>query len=249
MKRLASWLLVALLALAPLSARAGIANAVTLGFHNQAAATTNVLTTATNDCPVGSLAYILTGYTTIADTLSSVTDNSTGGPNSWVVIENKTTTGIGLGVAYAVVTHDIAVGNTITGTFAGSVTSEIYGTCVPSGVVTVSPLDISNKSQNGLAAAAAASVSTGTLAQPVEILMGTLATAADSGITTAGGSWTNLGRSTSTPGLMTSFQIVSVTTTVAWAPTWVTNNNYVTDISTFKGIMLVPGAGLMGIGQ
>lgn len=211
-----------------------------LGTHNQVASGTNILTTSTNDCPVGSFIIVYVSFTTIADTLSSVADSA---GNSYTVLENELGTAIGIGIAYCISsTFDLPVGGTITATMGGTVTSEIGASCV-SGIAISSPIDVSAKTSNGLAATAAASVSTGTLSQPTEILFGLLACTASTGAITLGGSWNQLANSSSsasTPTVTIAYQIVSSTASVAWAPTWSTARNYVTDLITVKGLVLLP---------
>lgn len=223
---------------------------VTLGSAHGTAATTRALTTATNDCPIGSLIVAETANVTIIDTLSSVVDSA---GNTWQTpIDNLSGTGIGIGWAYAVnSTVDLPIGGTITATFSGSTTSALSAVCI-GGAATSSPLDVHNQSANGLAASSATTVNSGTLSQANEILLGGLNTATTSGTVTCGGSFTktNAGAS-ATPNPTICTLIVAATTSVAFSPTWTTSPNYITDLISFEapgGVAATPGSPLTAIG-
>jgi hypothetical protein len=225
-------------------------SAVSINTHTSAGATTNVLTTSGSDCPIGSLPVVATVYLTIADTLSSVADNVS---NTWQApFDNITGTLVGVGSAYAInTTADISVGKTITATFAGSTPSGIAGICI-TGAATTSPLDVSNKTQQGTAATAATSVSTGTLAQANEIVVGVLVGTVAIGVVTCGTGWTKLPTLSNANGSVTiCVQIVAATTSVSFAPTWANTANYVTDVYSFKaagGATITPTRTLLGAG-
>lgn len=251
MRRLFALVLLALLGFA--QPALAISNPVALGTKSNDGSTTDVITTSTNDCPVGSLAIVLAGYSTIADTLSSVSDNSSGGPNTWTVIDNTTRTGLGLGIAYSNVAHDIAIADTITLTFAGSTASGASAICVVSGIVSSSPLDTHNHTSTGTTSPAS-SVSTGILAQASELVLGNVTTSnSTTNDFTVGGSFTEIGTFDGAIGADVSFgyQIVSSTASVDWAPSWsVTTTAYVSDVVSFKGAAAAaaPKRTLLGVG-
>lgn len=209
-----------------------------LGKNNAVGATTNVLTTSGFAAPPGSLIVVTVSFATVADTLTSVSDSA---GNTYVVLENETGTGIGVGWAYCVnSTTNLPIGGTITGTFGGSVTTELTANYV-TGIVLVGPVDVSAKTSNGLAATAAASVATGTLSQANEILFAVIGAPTTFGAVTFGGSWlAAIGAGAATPALAVGYQIVASTASVAWAPTWVNAVNYVSDLISFKGLVPLP---------
>lgn len=213
------------------AAQAALA-AVTLGNHNQAAATTNVLTTVTNDCPVGSLIFILTAYTTVADTLVSVTDSA---GNTWQTpIDNVTGTGIGIGVGYAKnSTVDLPIGGTITATFGGSVTTSVVGVCI-SGAATTTPLDIHNINTTGLAATSATTLNSGTLNNSVELVIGVFGTASTASSPTCNGSFGGGFQLNGIPSAKICALAVASTASVAFTPSWTNVNNYASDMLSFS---------------
>lgn len=228
MRKLAAFLFALLLA-TPCAAALSV---VTIGMHHMTTGTTNVLTTTTNDCPVGSLIVVTAGYVTVADTLSSVIDSA---GNTWATpFDNIAGTGIGIGWAYAVNTaNDLPIGGTITATFGGSVATQLNAVCI-SGAATAAPLDVASQSANGASATSATTVNSGTLSQANEILIGGFVSATASNTVTCGGSYTRINTASGTPSGTMCTQIVSSTSSVSFAPTWVTSANYVTDLVSFK---------------
>lgn len=219
-----------------------------LGSQKVAASTTNVLTTGA-DCPVGSLIVLIGSYTTIADTLSSVADSA---GNTWQTpFDNIVGTGIGIGFAYAKnTTIDLPNAGTITATFAGSTVNAVAVVCV-SNADPVAPLDTSNHSATGLAASAATTVNTGTLANATEIVIGGFTTATAMGASNlCNGSFSKtVSLSGTSPALDLCTLVVSSTGSVAFSPTWTTANNYASDVVSFQGVSVKsPSFGLTGVG-
>lgn len=195
---------------------------------------TLVLTT-TVDCAVGSTVVLLATDTTQA--LVSVTDNATGGANTWSApLDNLTGTGINLGWSYAVNTaHDLPIGSSITATFGGASANSLTASCIQ-GIVTSSPVDVSGQTAQGLAATSATTVNSGTLSQASEIVLGGLAGALAVGTVTCGTGWTSQsGGVSNIPSARICYQIVSSTTSVAFSPTWGGSSNYITDVISLKG--------------
>jgi hypothetical protein len=218
-------------------AHAAIGAGNTMGSHNQTSAqNTNVLTTVTNDCPIGSAAYLVAAYTTIASTLSSVVDS---GGNAWQTpIDNTTTTGLGIAVAYTMnTTADIPIGGTVTATFAGNTASTIVVQCLKLAAKN-NMLDVHGKTATG-AAASSASVASGTLASADELVatfvagsgpMGTLGSAC-SGFANIGGS-----SQTTTPSVYGQVSRPAATPSLSCAPAWTNSITYVTDMFSFAGL-------------
>jgi hypothetical protein len=213
-----------------------------LGTAAGTAATTRVITT-TADAPAGSLIFVAAHYTTVIDTVTSVTDSA---GNSYVVIENDAGTGAAVGTAYCKNCLFLASGSTITINFGGSVPSVAGAVCVQ-GVGTVNALDTSGHSSTGLAATSATSVATGTLALPSEIIFSVLGVAANiSGVTNAGLTDTGASSSNNTTSggsLALWYKNVTAPTSIAWAPTWTTAGNYASAVFSFKADPQTPARG------
>lgn len=207
-----------------------IGTPLNLGNHDQAASTTNILTTSVNDAPVGSLIVLLVAFTTVADTLSSVADSA---GNTYVVIGNKTGTGIGVGIAHCSNSaFDLPVGGTITATFAGSVTTKISAIVV-SGCN--GGVDKSGIVDSGLAAVTTAAMVTGVLAVADELIVNLVGTAGTAATFTQSSGFTKIGQNiTTAPGILSSYKIVAVTTSVSCTSTWTTANNYAALMVTFQ---------------
>lgn len=239
--------LIAALLLAPISAQAVIGTPAQLGHKETTGATTGVITTAANDCPVGSTIVLAAAYATTASTLSTVADSA---GNVWQTpVDN--TAGASVGVAFAFAyntTVDLPIGGTITATFAGSTNSQTRAMCV-SGLFPAAALDTHNHTATGTATTAT-SVATGTLAQANELIFGELATAATASGYTPGGGYSNYATTnTNAPSVTLSFKSVAATTTVTFAPGWTSSSNYVSNILSFKGANPPGPLMLTGVGQ
>lgn len=238
MRRLASLALFLALLSGPCEAALSIG---TMGSNHQATLNTNALTTVTTSCPTGSLIVVLAGFTTIADSISSVSDGTT---NTYTSVDDLNGTGISLEWAYSFNTANaVNTGSTITVTFNGTLTSEIGAVCIQ-GAATTAPLDVSNQSAQGTLSTAATAVNSGTLAQASEILLGGVAWPTTPGTRSCQGSGSGTWNSTtagptSTPTISICSQIVSSTSSVSFAPSWGTTNSYITDLVSFKA----PGGG------
>lgn len=229
----------------------GVGTPATLGLTNSTASATGVITTATNDCPVGSTIILAAAYTTIADTLSGVADS---GGNAWQTpVDNTTATTVGIGFAYALNTaHDLPIGGTITATFGGATNSQVRAICVQ-GLALAAALDAHNHTATGTAASAT-SVATGTLSQANEFVLGMLGTAATAAGYTPGVGYSNYSTgNTNAPSITMSFKTVFATTSATYAPGWTTSTNYVSNIVSFKAFIPantnVGALALMGVGR
>ena len=210
---------------------------VNLGQNSATASTTNAITTVANVGP-GDLILVVVGYANISDTLTGVTDSS---GNTYVILENITGTGIGIGVAYSQNSLTMLTGGTITCTFAGAVNSQARAVDIDGllgGIQRIGALDTSNNSAQGLAATAATNVATPALQSAQEILIGILATATGSGNVTPGGPWNAIGGNTANSPNCRLFADNNVNSraAVSFAPTWVNVNNYVTEVLSFIGV-------------
>lgn len=208
-----------------------IGTPVDLGNHNQAASTTNILTTGA-DSPVGSLIIVFVSYVTVADTLSSVADSA---GNTYVVLENFVGTGVGIGIAYCSnSTIDLPNGGTITATFGGSTASEISA-CNVSGAN--GGVDLQNQTDSGLAAKNINDVVSGTPAVANEIFFGVLGTATTPGSVTYNGAnaFVVVGASSaSTPTIAKGRLIISSIAAVTARFSWGNSVNYAFDLVSFK---------------
>jgi hypothetical protein len=212
---------------------------VKLGKTITTAATTGVITTITNDCPVGSTIVLFANHLTVADTLSSVADS---GPNTWQAPVDETAgTGTAIAFAYAKnTTVDIPIGGTITATFAGATNSGVVAACI-SGASTTSPLDVHNNTATGLAATSATTVNTGTLSQATEVVIGFTGFSGNPSSTNAcNGSYTRLDfNASATGGFIECSLVVASTASVAYSPTWTNSVNYVTNVISFQAPIAV----------
>lgn len=233
MKRLLLTLALLAGSVAPAYAALSLAN---LGQHNVPGNATNILTTATNACAAGSLIVVQASYGTLADPLSSVVDSA--GNTYQTPIDVISGTSIGSAWAYAINTSsNLPVGGTITATFAGANANAIQAVCI-GGADTSTPLDKSNNTAQGTGTTSASTVSTGTLSNTAEVVLGTLANPTAPGTVTCGGSFTKIAFN-GTPSVNLCYQIVASSSSVSFAPTWVNSVNYVTDLISFQA----PGGG------
>ena len=113
---------------------------------------------------------LLASHITVADTLSSVADSA---GNTWQTpIDVNVGTGVGQGIAYAAnTTANVPVGSTVTATFSGSTVAQISVRCVSRRADANTPIDKHNNFTTGTASTSA-TVSTGTLSQATELIIG-----------------------------------------------------------------------------
>lgn len=213
-------------------ARAAI-SIVTLGIGGNGSSS-SLTNTTTADCPIGSTIILLATQTTVADTLTSVSDSA---GNTWAAtFDNLSGTGIGLGWGIAInTTVDLPIGGQITANFGGATPNSFTGACIQ-GLATTSPKDVVGQTSQGLAATSATTVNSGTLAQASEIVLYGLGGATAVGTVTCGSGWTSLSSGVSnTPSARICYQIVASTASVAASPTWGSASNYILDLISLKG--------------
>lgn len=188
----------------------------------------HVITTVAN-CPAGNLIVISTCLS-LTSSIASIVDSA---GNTYTILDSVTGNP-GLFVSYCANCLNLPSGGTITLTTSSGGTAQRSTAMCVSGIATSSPVDTSNHTATGSAATSATSVSTGTLAQASELVVGvsTFVTAI-SGYT-PGGSFTAIGGVSTSSGVQNAYQIVSAATAVAYAPSWTTASNYRTDIVSFK---------------
>lgn len=91
-----------------------------IGFHTNTVSATTCVVTLTAGASVGDL--VVVSCANDGTTVSSITDNATGGPNTWDRRVNISTGGFaGVCIAWTIVTAALAIGNTITVTAGGAV--------------------------------------------------------------------------------------------------------------------------------
>lgn len=209
-----------------------IGTPVSLGAHAQAASTTNVLPVSGSSAVAGSLIVVFAAYATVADTLTGVADSQ---GNTYTVLDNFAGTAIGVGCAYCSNSAFSLTGvDTITATFAGSVSSEIEAVSVSGANGGV---DKSALTQSGLAATAfSGNIASGTLAVADEVLFGFTGYPAAQGLVSnnGGAAFTQLVSVGASPRLYTSYLVVAATTTQNFNISWPTANNYAADLISFK---------------
>ena len=207
-----------------------------------AAANSNAPTAATTTAtvPIGSLVLFAAYPNTTGTTITSVTDQGTGGSNTYTVVPVTATAGVtGATVAYvASTTHTIPSGTTFTVTTSdgsqynprGAWFSTAYsGGC-----------DESNFATTATVATAVAGLSTGTLTNAADLAFGYVAPfASTSGsITTPSSPWINLYNNGHTH---FDYALPAATTSLAYAPTWTTSSNYSAVLLSFKPTYVGPG--------
>lgn len=218
----------------PTPVDAAIGGGVSLGHTVQSSSTTNVITTATNDCPVGSLIVLAASYTTIANPLSSVADS---GGNSWSTPQDTiTVTGVGIAFAYATNTaFDLPTGGTITATFGGSTTSATAAACIPRAAKN-NALDARNNSASGTSGTSSITVTSPTLASADENVLCLLANSVALGSNSATGYSALVSSGSTTPNILIYRMTVTANAAVSCAPTWTNSGSYVTDLISFAGL-------------
>lgn len=218
-------------------AHAAVSVIASLSSHNQVASATNITTNGAVACQVGQTITLFAAYTTITSTLQSVVDSA--GNTYSAPVDNVTNTGVGMGFAVAVNIATIlpSTTGTITATFSGLTTSEIYARC-DGGVAKNNSLDSHNNTSTGLAATSASSVATGALSSADELVFGfTVAPTSFGTVTpTAGFVLPGSSPTTTTPAIAVGTQAVSAASSVAWAPTWTNAVNYVTNVVSLAGL-------------
>lgn len=223
-----------------------------LGTTNTSASATGVITTATNDCPIGSLIVVFAGYVTFADEIASVSDSA--GNLYRAPIDQLGGTAVNIGWVYAVnTTVDLPVGGTITVTFEGAVNNAVAAVCI-SGAATTNPLDLSNISVEGIAQTTATTTNTGTLNHANEVILAGAAFSANPGTKNCNGTWVKtINGASLTPTIIICTLVVTTTATQAFTPSWTLPVNYITDILSFSDTAtsgaVINRLGLLGVGN
>lgn len=246
MRRFIAALLLWLALIAP--AAAAIGTPTELGFNVVASGTNNVVITTGATSSAGSMIVVVASAgTNSGNDLSSVTDSNS---STYTVLAN-TSTGRNIGIAVCYSCPSLASGGTITATYSG--TTAVHGAHAfyVANMATSSALDVTGTTQTG-SATSATSTATGTLATSDELIVGAANFApSDPGTVTPGGSFSCLGAAPGTqPFLRVCVQVVASTTSVAWAPSWVNNVSYRTQVYALKGVSTGgASAALLGVGQ
>jgi hypothetical protein len=163
---------------------------------------------------VANSATITTASDTAGDTFS-IGDNTAAVRSKYVYVANAA---------------GMAAGSNITVNFSASASASAVAFAV-SGIANASPVDKTNNIATGTGTSAT-SVSTGTLAQADELVIGILANSTNITAFVPGGSFTTISTSTV---LSTAYQIVASTAAVSWAPSWTSSTTYDSDVISFKG--------------
>lgn len=194
--------------------------------------TTQTITTLA-DIAAGQL-MIQGSYTnTFNNFISSISDPA---GSTWAATSNSNHSGVApvREIWWARAAGALTKGSTITITMATS-TNRQGGRMISVPNMAVSPVDAVPTSNNSTATGAT-SIASGTLAQTNELLIGWVGAGADPGTFTPGGSWTLVSSNTSGSFVYLAYQIVSSTSSVAWAPTWVNSILNASIMASFKGL-------------
>jgi hypothetical protein len=249
-------------AAALLFAAGGAKAAITVtenGTYNTFASESSIVITTTADCPVGAYEMVIFGAETAAPTISSVTDNSVGGPNTWSVKSQTIVTGNDTAsqAAIAPITSDLASGKTITLTMSGNVSAKgVIAICVRN-AASSSVVDISGVGANsGAGTSTAPSFTTAALAQASEVAIGFFSTN-NTGTITEDGAFTTVdtqGAFGTHNNVHVAYKLTAATTAVTYAPTLGTAANWTDNVITLKapasGTAHMPGSLiLLGVGE
>ena len=204
--------------------------------------TSYAMTTVTNDCPVGSFLFvgvaIAQGNTSH---ITAVSDNSSGGPNSYTLVNANTAGGSGIGAsgAWTIVTHDVAIGTVITATL--QFTDQRRGAIIAcdSGI-SATPADINGAGATGTLPTNVVTFGpTASLAQASELAIGFSTADANVGYTVdAVNGWTTISTFlvyTSQGAIYMAYKITAATTGLTHAPIISGTPDWTDNIYTFKG--------------
>lgn len=226
---------------------AGNVTPVSIGSGVNASATSVALTT-TGAVPQGALLFVIGNSTTASEQLTTVGD---GGTNAYTLSVETSTDALAISYGYIPNAAALPIGSTITCGFNGAAGRHGCSAFYVTGMALASPIDFGPTRTSGAGATSATPIATGTLNQPVELLVGAVYFAAASpGTFTPGGSFALVGPQTGAASIMSvASQTVNSTATVSWSPTWVNSVSYRTALVTFKGFTQASNLMLMGVGQ
>ena len=172
----------------------------------------------------------------------------TGGISQW----NGSSASATVNNSQTVVSETLTVSSTITASWTTGAKPAMAAISV-SGLDLSAPLDITGTINTGTGTSA--SVATGTLAQANEIVIGALSYNNTPGTFTEASGFTSLTQPTqgSNDNTRWAYQIVAATTTVTYAPSWVTSRAFGANVYTFKqagsSSAVAPRALLLGVGN
>jgi hypothetical protein len=251
MRRALIALTVWLLTVCPAAAAITVAN---IGTEISASSLNSVtLTTTTNDCPVGS--YVMVSLALGNTSAWGIND---GLGNTYTPLSQTYTSSQKLVLLYAKVGTDVAIGTVLTISWTTNSRNAAAAICV-TGLASSSPLDKTGNGYDSVSTVSAvpgSTLTTGTLSVANEIVVGVWGDG-----TGTYGTWTEDGSFTSdnfpTPGSNQNVRIAhcisscTTTSSVAYAPSWVTARVVGAQLWTFKpsgGAVKVCTQMLMGVG-
>lgn len=223
MKRLLVILLVWIALAAPAFA---IGTPVQIAAGNASSGST-VATSA--DAPIGSYVIVVVYASTSPNTVSSLHDSAGNCSSAYnlAIAENPSSVS-GVSIYYCRVTADLPSGGTFTATTTGS-SYDLFAFYVPN----VSG-SVDQTVGNGTSSAVTSiGVTTGTLAQPSEIAIGTLATNNSLGTFTEASGFTSF-TTAQNSNFRVAYRIVSATAAVTYSPSWSTSRSPTAAVATFK---------------
>lgn len=193
----------------------------------------SLVLTVTNSCPAGDIVVAMAVWETISVSANALSDS---GSNTWSSnIDTNATSGLRASMlSYSVLTTGLTGGtSTITFPFSASQSSGAVGAmCITGAVVTT--LDTHNNIVNGIASTTATTVSTGTLGNATEAVVGLIATNTGTSYS-CGGSFsleTNHNGGVSA-GIAMCAQAVSSNASVSFAPSWTNSSTYISNVVSF----------------
>lgn len=185
--------------------------------------------TTTSIMPVGSLFFANIGATGTSDSFSSFVDS--GGLNTYSFVQTSDASNPAISLVFSVLTHSLPVGSTFTATTSDGTTWGIGNGYFVTGAT--GGLD-KQTSVNNDAGATSLSLSTGSLSEATEIIIGGFNNnASGTGTWTEANGFTTLHNDTFN---ITSYRIVSNSSSVTWNPSWQTSGIFNAVLASFKSI-------------
>ena len=199
-----------------------------LGTNTFSAVTTVNITTTATSAAGGAILVVLSLAASSAWTCSD------SGGNTYIALaDNLYNTNRHLMMFYIANNALLASGGTITISWTTSAAGKCAA-CYLAGAATVSPVDVIGTKATGTATSS--TVSTGTLAQSDELVVGIVSQTSDPGTWTEASGFTAINNPTAATGdnPRWAYQVVASTASVTYAPSWLTSRAYGTNVYSFK---------------
>lgn len=214
-----------------------------IGSNSANIAVSSIAITTVADVSIGSLIVVSCGnINTGSDTVSTITDNASGGSNTYVKAVGgfEASANIDAEIWYSVANHTLSSGSTITITMTSSVGIQAIavGAAALVGVM-ASPLDATPTQVTYASGQSSPTISSGTLAQPTEALFGFVFCFSGNITFTQAAGFTNLSKISNIIGANTGnmsfdYRVVSSTSSVTYNPGLSAGQTVNIDLCSFK---------------